>query len=118
MCSSQRTWRLAIVDEMKKKLATGIALVAAVCMAGRLTQRWAATRCASSAPPSIPIVRAMWPEAENIRQLASRCRWRDLLQSRGRPDPDQNLGQRVTGERADDVAGGRVLGQMGERATG
>lgn len=103
---------------MKKQLATGTALAAALCVAGRLMRKRAAARRASSAPPSIPIVRAMWPEAENIRQLASRCRWRDILQSRGRPDPDQNLGQRVTGERADDVAGGRVLGQMGERATG
>lgn len=102
---------------MKKLLATGVALAAALCVTARLRRKWRAGRTESSAPPSIPIVRAIWPETEDIRQLASRCRWWDVIQGWSGADADQHLWQRVTGERADDVAGGRVLGDMGERAT-
>lgn len=105
------------MDDMRKQVAIGIALAAALCVTGRLMRKWRAASRESSAPPSIPIVRAIWPETEDIRQLAARCRWWDVIQGWGGADANQYLWQRVTGERADDVAGGRVLGDVGERAT-
>ena len=96
----------AIVVDMKKQLFTGIVLAATLYAAARRMRKSGE----SSSPASIPIVRAMWPVTEDLRQLASRCRWRDLIEGWGRADTNQHLGQRMPGECADDVASGRVLG--------
>jgi hypothetical protein len=103
---------------MNKQLFTVIALAGVMYTMGRLVRNHVAATRESSVPPSFPIVRAMWPVTEDIRQLASRCRWRDLIQSWDGADAHEYLRQPMSGERADDVANGLVLGQVGERATG
>ncbi|MBN9634941.1 MAG: hypothetical protein J0H22_06890, partial [Actinobacteria bacterium] len=82
---------------MNKQLVTGIVLAAALCATGRLMRKRAAARRASSAPASIPVVRAIWPVTEDIRELASRGRWRDRIEGWGSTDTDQHLRQRMSG---------------------
>ena len=99
---------------MRKLLITGVVLAAAVGAARRLGRQ----RGESSAPESIPFLRAIWPVTEDVRQLASRCRWRDLVEDRRSADSNQHLRQRMPGERADAVASRRMLGEVRERTAG
>lgn len=91
-------WWFVIVVDMKKRLATGIVLAAALCAAGWLIRRHGAAKRGSGAPASFPIMRALWPVTEDIRQLAPRCRWRDVIEGRRSADTDQHLRQPMPGE--------------------
>ena len=80
----------AIVVSMTKQLVTGVVLCVVLCGAGRLIRKRSVRR-KSSSPASIPMMRALWPVTEDIRQLASRCRWRDVVEGWRSADPDQHL---------------------------